>query len=282
LNIKEYTEFIRISGVFIDFENTFNSGQAFRWYKKNDYYIGVVNEKIVIIKPQSEDTFDIYNVTPDEYKKYFYWYFDLDKDYADIKDRLKSHDEFLKKAVEKYEGLRLLNQEPFECMISFIISQNNNIKRIQLLIENLCKTYGRKIRYKNFEAYSFPTVEELEKVTVEDLKKLGFGYRAEYVVDAIYKVANDEIKLENLIDLDTEKARNMLKMIKGIGNKVADCILLYSLQKYNVFPINVWVKRALKEYYNFSTTEEIRKFIDSFEDIAGYAHLFLSSFIRNN
>lgn len=282
MNIKEYGEFIRISGVFIDFDNTFKSGQCFRWKKKSDYYIGVVNEKIVIIKPQNQEIFDMYNVSVDEFKKHFYWYFDLDKDYDEIKMKLKQHDKILKRAVESYEGLRLLNQDPFECMISFIISQNNNIKRIQLLIENLCETYGRRIQYKNFECYSFPTAEELKKTTTDELVKLGFGYRAEYIIDAVNKIMGGRIRLESLIDVDSTEARDILKTIKGVGNKVADCILLYSLQKYNVFPIDVWVKRALKGYYNLSSDSDIKDFINSFGDLAGYAQLFLFHYIRNN
>lgn len=146
MNIKEYTDFLRINGVEINFDATFFSGQCFRWKKVEYGYIGVVNRKIVLVYPQDNNTFDIYNCSPDEFKKFFYWYFDLDKDYDLILKELSEHDEILKKAVEKYRGMRLLNQEPFECMISFIISQNNNIKRIQILVERLCQAYGEKIR----------------------------------------------------------------------------------------------------------------------------------------
>jgi len=282
LNIKWYTDFIRISGVHIDFDATFFSGQCFRWKKMDDFYIGVVDEKIIFIKPQDEDTFDIYNCSPDEFKKSFYWYFDLDKDYDEILEKLSGHDSILKEAVEKYRGMRLLNQEPFECMISFIISQNNNIKRIQLLIERLCQAFGKKITYKGFVSWSFPTLESLWSSSIDDLKLLGLGYRAEYIKDAVEKVKNGLINFDELTDLEVQKAKQVLKTIKGIGDKVADCILLYSLQKYNVFPIDVWVKRVLKEYYGFKTKDQIRDFINSFGDLAGYAQLFLFHYIRNN
>lgn len=282
MNIKCYTDFIRISGVHIDFDATFFSGQCFRWKKMDGFYIGVVEQKIIFIKPQDVNTFDIYNCSPDEFKNSIYWYLDLDKDYDEILKKLSSHDEILKKAVEKYRGMRLLNQEPFECMISFIISQNNNIKRIQLLIERLCQTFGKKITYKGYTSWAFPSVESLFGRSADELKLLGLGYRAEYVKDAVEKVKSGVIDFEQLTKLELHEARQILKTVKGIGDKVADCILLYSLQKYNVFPIDVWVKRVLKEYYGFETKDQVKDFINSFGDLAGYAQLFLFHYIRNN
>ncbi|WAM33170.1 DNA-3-methyladenine glycosylase family protein [Caldicellulosiruptor morganii] len=282
MNIKEYTDFIRISGAQIDFDATFFSGQCFRWRKMDDFYIGIVDEKIIFIKPQDEYTFDIYNCSPDEFKKSLYWYFDLDKDYDQILDRLSKHDIILREAVEKYRGMRLLNQEPFECMISFIISQNNNIKRIQLLIERLCQTFGKKITYKGYVAWSFPAEDSLFNASIDDFKQLGLGYRAEYIKDAVEKIKNGTVNLNELVDLDVQEARQVLKSIKGIGDKVADCILLYSLQKYNIFPIDRWVRRVLKEFYRLETKEQIKNFIESFGDLAGYAQLFLFHYIRNN
>jgi len=281
LNIKEYTDFLRISGVEIDFDATFFNGQCFRWKKVNSGYIGVVNRKIILIYPQDRNTFDIYNCLPEEFKKFFYWYFDLDKDYELILKELSEHDEILKKAVEKYRGMRLLNQEPFECMISFIISQNNNIKRIQLLIERFCQSYGEKIEYKGFYSWTFPEIEDLKKISTEELKRLGLGYRAEYIKDAIAKLDEGKIDFESLETLSSEEARKILKTVKGIGDKVANCILLYSLQKYDVFPVDVWVKRALREFYGIENTKQLRQFINSFGELAGYAQLFLFHYIRN-
>ncbi|ADQ07386.1 8-oxoguanine DNA glycosylase domain protein [Caldicellulosiruptor hydrothermalis 108] len=282
MNIKEYTDFLRISGVEINFDATFFSGQCFRWKKAECGYIGVVNRKIVLVYPQDNNTFDIYNCSPDEFKKFFYWYFDLDKDYDLILKELSEHDEILKKAVEKYRGMRLLNQEPFECMISFIISQNNNIKRIQILVERLCQAYGEKIEYRGFSSWTFPEIEDLKKISTEELKRLGLGYRAEYIKDAIAKLDEGKIDFESLESLSSDEARKILKTVKGIGDKVANCILLYSLQKYDVFPVDVWVKRALREYYGIENIKQLRQFIKSFGELAGYAQLFLFHYIRNS
>ncbi|WP_207178283.1 DNA-3-methyladenine glycosylase family protein [Anaerocellum diazotrophicum] len=281
MNIKEYTGFLRVSGVEINFDATFFSGQCFRWKKAEYGYIGVVNRKIVLVYPQDNNTFDIYNCSPDEFKRFFYWYFDLDKDYNLILKELSYHDKILKKAVEKYRGMRLLNQEPFECMISFIISQNNNIKRIQMLVERLCQAYGEKVEYRGFFSWAFPEIEDLKKISSEDLKRLGLGYRAEYIKDAIAKLDEGKIDFEGLKSLNSDEARKILKTVKGIGDKVADCILLYSLQKYDVFPVDVWVKRALREYYGIENTKQLRQFIKSFGELAGYAQLFLFNYIRN-
>lgn len=282
MNIKEYTDFLRVSGVEINFDATFFSGQCFRWKKVEYGYIGVVNRKIVLVYPHDNSTFDIYNCSPDEFKKFFYWYFDLDKDYDLILKELSEHDEILKKAVEKYRGMRLLNQEPFECMISFIISQNNNIKRIQMLVERLCQAYGEKIEYRGFSSWTFPEIENLKKVSIEELKRLGLGYRAEYIKDAIAKLDEGKIDFESLESLNSDEARKILKTVKGIGDKVANCVLLYSLQKYDVFPVDVWMKRALREYYGIENTKQLRQFIKSFGELAGYAQLFLFHYIRNS
>lgn len=282
LTIKEYADFLRISGVEINFEATFFSGQCFRWKSIDGGYIGVVSGKIVLIYPQSSDTFDIYNCSPDEFKKFFYWYFDLDKDYDSILKELSAHDQILKKAVEKYRGMRLLNQEPFECMISFIISQNNNIKRIQMLVERLCQVYGKKVEYRGISSWTFPEIDDLKDVSSEELKALGLGYRAEYIKDAVDKLQAGKINFETLFLFKSDQARKALKMIKGIGDKVADCILLYSLQKYDVFPVDVWIRRALKEYYGIENTKQLKQFIKSLGDLAGYAQLFLFHYIRNS
>lgn len=281
MQLIEKNYFIRIVGEKVNFHATFNSGQCFRWSEvNNNTYVGVVNQKPVIIEAHN-DFFDLYNVSVDEFKKYFYWYFDFDKDYNEIENFLSEHDEVLSEAVSKYSGMRILNQEPFECIISFIISQNNNIKRIKMLIDRLCQHYGRKIDFMGNTFYSFPEPEELINITEDELIKLGFGYRAKYILSAVDNILNKKINLGEIYDIPYEQAKKELKKIKGIGDKVADCILLYSFNKYNAFPLDVWTKRVLKEVYNFQTTKQIYNFINSLGEYAGYAQLFLFHFIRN-
>ncbi|MEZ0537209.1 DNA-3-methyladenine glycosylase [Caldicellulosiruptoraceae bacterium PP1] len=283
MQIKEYNKFIKISGESFDLASTFESGQCFRWNAiDKDTYLGVVNSKAVLITKNEDQSVDIYNVSPDEFKKYFYWYFDFDKDYNQIIDELIGKDKILQKAVLKYNGMRLLNQEPFECMISFIISQNNNIKRIKGIIERLCERYGRQIIFNQNILYSFPEPEDLKDVKLEDLLSIGLGYRAEYVIDAVKKVLDGEIILEELEEVEYEQAKKELKKIKGIGDKVADCILLYSLKKYNSFPLDVWTKRVLNNLYGFKSKYDIETFIKSLGEYAGYAQLFLFHYIRMN
>jgi len=282
LQLIEKNYFIRIVGEKVNFHATFNSGQCFRWSEvNNNTYVGVVNQKPVIIEAHN-DFFDLYNVSVDEFKKYFYWYFDFDKDYIEIENFLSEHDEVLSEAVSKYSGMRILNQEPFECIISFIISQNNNIKRIKMLIDRLCQHYGRKIDFMGNTFYSFPEPEELINITEDELIKLGFGYRAKYILSAVDNILNKKINLGEIYDIPYEQAKKELKKIKGIGDKVADCILLYSFNKYNAFPLDVWTKRVLKEVYNFQTTKQIYNFINSLGEYAGYAQLFLFHYIRNS
>lgn len=219
-------------------------GQAFRWRKNHeDIWSGVVKNKFLKLKQINNNEIIFYNTTEEDF--YLIWkeYFDLDRDYNFI---LKSYDESnLVSACKKYNGIRILKQDEWEAICSFIISQNNNIPRIKGIIERLCENFGEKTG----ESYSFPEARVLADKTVDDLAVLRAGFRAKYILDAAKKISSKEVDIEKIKKMDFDDAKNELLKIKGVGEKVAQCSLLYGFGRIEAFPQDVWVKRIVSELY---------------------------------
>ncbi len=217
-------------------------GQAFRWTLKDNIWQGVAYGKFLEIE-QADNKLIFHNCTEDDFNLIWKNYFDLDLDYEKI---LSSYtDKYLITAIKEYNGIRILRQEPWEALCSFIISQNNNIPRIKGIIERLCDTFGDGDEGKK----TFPSAETIAKLTVEDLAPLRAGFRAKYILDAAQKVSNGEINFNKIQESSIEFGREELQKIKGVGAKVAECTLLYGFHKIEAFPIDVWVKRIMAEMY---------------------------------
>ncbi len=223
-----------------DLKMTFDCGQCFRWNEdENGVWSGIAHNKP--LKIGTEDGKIVFFDTDEkEFKDIWYDYFDLGRNYGSIIADI-SQNEILKTASDFGSGIRILNQEPFETLCSFIISQNNNIPRIKGIIDRLCKKYGND----SGGVYSFPTADVLAKLTVEDLADIRMGFRAKYIIDAAKKVSSGEIDLNSLFLKDIDSAREELMKIKGVGPKVADCTLLFSLKHFDAFPKDVWIKKAM-------------------------------------
>ncbi|MGN1418445.1 MAG: DNA-3-methyladenine glycosylase family protein [Acutalibacteraceae bacterium] len=219
-------------------------GQSFRWTENEDgSFHGIVNGKSIdIIQNEKEIIFK--NTTEEEFEKVWIPYFDLKRDYEKICSSFD--DQFLKAACDEFYGIRILKQEPWETVCSFIISQNNNIPRIKGIIERLCENFGESIDEKDF---SFPSFESLATLEPEDLSVIRAGFRNKYIIDAARKFASGEINAEEISRMPIERAREELMKIKGVGAKVAECTLLYGFGKMQAFPVDVWVKRILSELY---------------------------------
>ena len=257
------------------------SGECFRWNKLEDNkYIGVIMCGVCIVEQNGEEvSFD--SNLPDEV---IYNYFDLSRDYGKIKEFYKN-DEILVKAIEYGEGIRILNQEKFETLISFIISANNNIPRIKKSVEKISEKYGKKIEYNGNIYFAFPTPEELGKATVEELRDCGVGFRDKYIKEATQMVLNNEINLEKISKLPTEECKKQLIKVKGVGSKVADCVMLFSMQKVDAFPVDVWIKRIMENLYikQDVTLKEIEKYSkEKFGQYAGIAQQYLFVYARDN
>lgn len=246
-------------------------GQAFRWKKNDDgSFHGIVDGKITdIIQNENEIIFK--NTSEKEFIELWFDYFDFDRNYEEICQKLKS-DSYLRKATQEYYGIRILHQKPWEALCSFIISQNNNIPRIMGIIDRLCETFGEKTGEND---YSFPSYESLRNVTAEELAPLRAGFRNKYIVDAVEKLCSGEISLEKIKDMPIEQAREELMKIKGVGAKVAECTLLYGFGRKEAFPIDVWVKKIMAEMYPEGLPECTK-------DIEGIAQQYLFHWRRNS
>ena len=267
---------MKIKNNDFDLFHTFECGQCFRWNMNVDKsYTGVVNNSVITVK--NEDDYFVFS-TDDE--SLINTYFDFEKDYSFIKESLISKDDVLAKAIPKGYGIRLLKQNPWETLVSFIISANNNIPRIKKIIESLCFNFGNEIKVDDKIFYSFPEASEISSLTVEQLDVIKSGFRAKYILDAAKKVHNREIDLDAVYSMNTEQAREYLKQIKGVGNKVADCILLFAYQKFDVFPKDVWIKKVLNELYGVEEKDFDDFVLNHFGDLAGFAQQYLFFYMR--
>ena len=264
--------------------NIFDCGQCFRWNKQDDgSYTGVFKNNVMNVQ-KSGDTVTFKGICDGNIEEIVRDYFDLDRDYDEIKEQLSKIDENVKTSIEYGKGIRILNQDLWEMIISYIISANNNIPRIKGIIERLSKAYGKEIDWNGEKYYSFPTAEELKDVTVEDFRKLGTGFRDIRLYETTHMILDGKVNLVQLQNNpNTLEVREQLLSSSGVGPKVADCILLFStLKRFEVFPIDVWVRRVMNELYiknpdeNKVNKKEIEKLAkEKFGNLAGIAQQYL-------
>lgn len=250
----------------LDLDETLDCGQAFRWKKVgSDYkctYEGSFFNDSLRISEISKGNFILHNTSEEEFLGRWVDYFDLRTNYSELKKQF-SEDETLSKACEFAGGIRLLKQNSWECLISFIISQNNNIPRIKGIIDRLCEKYG-----------GFPSAEQMRGVTADDLAYLRSGFRGKYLSDAVECVNCGTVNLAEIAAAPIDEAREALKKIKGVGPKVAECVLLFGMHRTEAFPVDVWIKRVLAEYYPDGFPEFAK-------ENAGIAQQYLFHYIRN-
>ena len=262
----------------------FECGQCFRWNENEDgSYTGVVKNNVINIKMKDNNVF-VQTYGEDDINDFFEFYFDMDRNYEKIKEELRSIDEHMEKSIIYGDGIRLLNQDLWETIISFIISANNNIPRIKGIIERISKRFGNKILWNGNEYYTFPTPEQLGKASVQDLRNLGLGFRDVRVYETTQMVLNGNIDFDKLHnEKNTEDVRNKLLELPGVGPKVADCILLFStLKRLDVFPVDVWVRRVMNDLYIHNDDEDKvdKKLVmsmasEKFGDLCGIAQQYL-------
>ena len=266
-----------------ELKDIFECGQCFRWNENEDgTYTGVINKGVLTVEKQDKKII-FTGVLDGDIEKIVRFYFDLDRNYEEIKAQLSNIDKYLKTSVEYGKGIRILNQDLWETIISFIISANNNIPRIKGIIEKISKKYGTEIEWNEKKYYTFPTPEQLSQATVEDLRAWGTGFRDVRIYETTLKVLRGEVNLNEIVKKDTITARDELLTLSGVGPKVADCILLFStLKRFDVFPIDVWVRRVMNELYiknedeNKVSKKEIMKLAEQkFGMLQGLAQQYL-------
>lgn len=288
-----------------DIKQILECGQCFRWDKISDTNYIIVAYGRVIEVLQEGDKATIYNSNEEDFNNIWINYFDLERDYDEIKTEL-AKDEILRKSVDFGYGIRILNQDPFEMLISFIISARNSIPSIKKTVKKICEAWGERIEYKGIEYYTFPTPKAIKEATLEDIQGTGASFRSKYIVDTIKKV-NEAIEvkedMENnpdkyserpeILDFDLEYIKSLnddechiaLQKFMGVGAKVADCIMLFSMAKHSAFPVDVWVKRAMIYFYVAPdvSLNKMRVFArDKFGEYSGMAQQYLFYYAREN
>jgi len=251
-------------------DNTLSCGQVFRWNKHEGFWYGFINRKPVKIKQENDALIFSGKVK----SKDIIDYFNLGLDYIKVIKTFPNN-RILILALKKYWGLRIIKQDPFECLVSYILSSQNNIKRINKMVNELSFRYGREMTLEGKKVHAFPTLKELSGCCRNDLRKCRLGFRDRFLDDAIRKLCSKEVKLEKIGKMTYTKSMNELMKIKGIGKKVANCILLFGFNKYEAFPIDVWIAKILRKYFPGKDGPYFGKY-------AGYAQEFLYAYIRNS
>lgn len=268
-----------------DIEEILECGQCFNFIKlRYKEYIIKAMDKLLHIK-QENNKVTLFNTSIEEYNNIWSKYFDMDNNYSYIKSKIIQYDDRLVDMVSLHSGVRIINQSFFETLISFIVSQNKQIPHIKQIISTLSVKYGNKAGEVYGESYyTFPSVEILNQVNEQELRDCKVGFRAPYIKDACSKVYSGEINENDLKNMDINMARKKLMTIKGVGEKVANCVLLFALGKREAFPVDVWMKRIMEEMYFHKETkkEEIERFaLDLYKDVAGYAQQYLFYYARD-
>ena len=268
----------------INVENSINSGQVFLWKKNKKYWYGINGQDVLKI----DNLGDI--------KSYQNNKIDFFRKKDDIEKIIKSisKDSVTKKAVKQYLGLRILEQDPFQCLISFITSSNSNIQKIKNNLEKISKKFGTKIKFEDQEFFLFPEPKKLAKASINEIKSCGVGYRAQFIKEAASMTMLKKIDFEYLKKSNYQEAKKEICLIPGVGNKVADCVLLFSLNKLEAFPLDRWIIRILEKYYSDKFQLETKtitekqydiiheKILNHFGPFAGYAQQFLFKMEREN
>jgi len=276
---------IVLNGVYpFNFDLIANGGQAFRWNRQADgKYTGVVKKSVFEIY-QSGDVITIESSGGDKEEAFIKDYLDIPRDYNQIEHEIKKFKELVP-AVSFSSGYRILFQDPWETTISFIISANNHIQNIKRTIENICMKYGEPIDFKGKIYYAFPSPESLADVSEDELRLTKCGYRAKYIIETAKIISSGKVDIYNFNNISTEEMRKKLVTLPGVGRKVADCIMLYSMRKFDAFPIDVWMQRILEHIYfndrQVSLTK-LQKFAEErFGEIAGFVQQYLFCYARN-
>lgn len=261
--------------------DTITCGQLFRYFEDNGSYDIILKDRVMNVYVNDNYLYASSN-NEDNLKDIVMNYFDLNNNYESINNIIKEKDINIKEAVDYSNGLMMLRQDPFETLIAYIISANNGVPQITNALNIIAKRYGKKVLFNNKEYYLFPSYQDLKDVSIEEFRSCKVGFRDRYIKNIINKLNNRELDLNKYYDMKTEDALDDLMTNDGIGPKVASCILLFAYQKYDVFPIDTWVKKIMKDKYGIEKERQIRKFAkDTYGMYSGIALQYLFNYSRN-
>lgn len=265
---------MKLDAVPFNLDVTLCCGQVFRWDKKGDWWYGIVRDQPVKIR-QINAELEFANAD----EKFIENYFGLDDDLQKIRAKI-GKDKHVRKAIREFWGLRVVRQDPWECLISYICATYKSITAIKNMLFKLSKKFGKKILLDGCDFYTFPTPEKLARTTESDLMECGLGYRAKYVLEASRKIVDNDFDLEGLRKMPYQQAKKELTNFLGVGLKVADCILLFSLGKREAFPVDVWVKRAILKHYAVQFPNSFIEKISSHDSLSNAEYEKLNEFGR--
>lgn len=274
---------IRIENIKnFNLDDTVTCGQIFRYEREPDgSYTIILSDRVVNVR-YDMNTLYVESNNYDNIESVILKYFDLERDYSKINEIIIKCDSEIIPVVESCDGLKMINSYPFETIISYIISANNSVSSIKKSVDKISMRYGKKVTFRDKDYYLFPTPEELKDVTIDDYRACSVGFRDKYIESIVKAINLDKNYLDNIYNLDTYEAFNLLLKEKGIGPKVASCILLFAYQRFDVFPVDTWVKKVMKERYNAVGERNIRKMAkEIYGDYSGIAIQYMFHYGRN-
>ena len=262
-------------------KDTITCGQIFRFEEEsNGSFTVILSDRVINIKEEKNNIIVTSN-NEDNLENVIKEYFDLEFDYESINNALSKNKE-IEEVVNSCNGLKMINEPRFEVIISYILSSNNRVPQIKKALDNISKEYGKKVLFNNKEYYLFPKFEELKNCNLETLRNCKTGFRDKYIYEFINKIKNKEFDIDIIDRMNSKDALDYLKTLNGVGDKVASCILLFGYHRFDVFPIDTWVKKYMKEKYNLTNVNDISKFMeDKYKENCGLVIQYIFNYKRN-
>ena len=266
----------------LDLDNTICCGQIFRYEKlEDDSYIVILKDRVVKLK-YIDNKLYIDSNNMDNIENVIREYLDLDRDYISIIENIKECDDVLGKYLDKSVGLKMIKQDPIECIISYIISQNNSVRNIKNSLDLISYKFGDKVIFLDKEYYLFPSIDKLSKISLEEFRECKVGFRDRYLVDIISDIVENRLNVNYIFEMNSEDSLRYLMSFRGIGMKVASCILLFAYGKYDVYPIDTWVKKYMDTNYGIKDEKKIKEFCkEKYGKYSGLAIQYMFNGMRN-
>lgn len=266
----------------LDLDNTICCGQIFRYEKlEDDSYIVILKDRVVKLK-YIDNKLYIDSNNMDNIENVIREYLDLDRDYISIIENIKERDDVLGKYLDKSIGLKMIKQDPIECIVSYIISQNNSVRNIKNSLDLISYKFGDKVMFLDKEYYLFPSIDKLSKISLEEFRECKVGFRDRYLVDIISDIVENRLNVNYIFEMNSEDSLRYLMSFRGIGMKVASCILLFAYGKYDVYPIDTWVKKYMDTNYGIKDEKKIKEFCkEKYGKYSGLAIQYMFNGMRN-
>ena len=266
----------------LDLDNTICCGQIFRYEKlEDDSYIVILKDRVVKLK-YIDNKLYIDSNNMDNIENVIREYLDLDRDYISIIENIKECDDVLGKYLDKSIGLKMIKQDPIECIVSYIISQNNSVRNIKNSLDLISYKFGDKVMFLDKEYYLFPSIDKLSKISLDEFRECKVGFRDRYLVDIISDIVENRLNVNYIFEMNSEDSLRYLMSFRGIGMKVASCILLFAYGKYDVYPIDTWVKKYMDVNYGIKEEKKIKEFCkEKYGKYSGLAIQYMFNGMRN-